>query len=767
NLISFRGINRVPDIQGEERLQQNIFNQGKNTGQLAYTPNTSYRSRALKGPNSRIGTGLESAIAKAIRDAATRGEKPVFYSAMGTVFNSCQEAWDFYNLYSWEIGFGIRYGRSRTNDNEYMTKMNIVCSCEGRPEHEDSNSIRTQCKAMIRLLRTKDHGWYITKFVGDHNHPLSESYGENKQWPSHGHIDSRTKDFIRKLRENNVSIGRVCSILGVTDGSSTIRKEVVRSVCAKLAQENIKDDIEKTQQLLEEMKTKDPLMDVRLKVNKEGRIKSMLWSTGKNKLDYKSFGNVVTFDTTYRTNLYNMPFGLFVGVNNHFQSTVFGGVLLTSETTKDFEWAFSQFLSIMGGKAPVTILTDQCAAMEAAAKTTIPSARHRWCRWHVLKKAKEYLGHVYSKYNTFKKEFHHLITYVTSRRRFELGWISLLHQYNLGGNRYLKRLFRKRAKWAKPYFMGVFCAGMTSTQRSESANHMLKKYIPRAAPMHLFVRKFSEFQYDRQDQEDKEKHLTKLKQKATHFNVPIEKHAKEVYTRTMLGHFLRELYESGAYAIADTSVDGKFILVHTSEDNDPAACKTEVKLAADKKRISCKCGLYEHMGMLCHHQLKVLVHLDQRSIPEHNLMKRWTKAASTSGVGMTTGAAPNHGTEEARRSLLVKMAMELATTRDIPDEEYTSLMEAMEKARSASRDKSNTHNSKIQTMGLDKPGISLQCPLRPAKKGRPQSTSLRSWQQGVKRRRNIRTGDKSMDRLLSEDEKNPRGGRTRSVQELL
>ncbi|TVU21368.1 hypothetical protein EJB05_30998, partial [Eragrostis curvula] len=726
---------KVPDIQGDESLQQNIFNQWQNTGQLAYTPiRAKRRSRALKGPDSRIGTGLESAIAKAIRDAATRGEKPVFYPAMGTVFNSCQEAWDFYNLYSWEIGFGIRYGISRTNDNEYMTKMNIVCSCEGRPEHEDSDSIRTQCKAMIRLLRTKDHGWYITRFVGDHNHPLSESCGENKQWPSHGHIDSGTKDFIRKLRENN---------------------------------ENIKDDIGKTQQLLEEMKTKDPLMDVRLKVDKEGRIKSMLWSTGKNKLDYKSFGDVVTFDTTYRTNLYNMPFGLFVGVNNHFQSMVFGGVLLTSETTQDFEWAFSQFLSIMGGKAPVTILTDQCAAMEAAAKTIIPRARHRWCRWHVLKKAKEYLGHVYSKYSTFKKEFHHLITYVTSRRRFELGWISLLHKYNLGGNRYLKRLFRKRAKWAKPYFMGVFCAGMTSTQRSESANHMLKKYIPRAAPMHLFVRKFSEFQYDRQDQEDKEKHLTKLKRKAAHFNVPIKKHAKEVYTRTMLGHFLRELYESGAYAIADTSVDGKFILVHTSEDNDPAACKTEVKLAADKKGISCKCGLYEHMGMLCRHQLKVLVHLDQRSIPEHNLMKRWTKAASRSGDGMTAGAAPNHGTEEARRSLLVKMAMELATTRDIPDEEYTSLMEAMEKARSASRDKSNTHNSNIETTGLDKPGISLQCPLRPEKKGRPQSTSLRSWQQGVKRRRNIRTGDKSMDMLLSEDEENPRGGRTRSVQELL
>ena len=49
---------------------------------------------------------------------------------------------------------------------------------------------------------------------------------------------------------------------------------------------------------------------------------------------------------------------------------------------------------------------------------------------------------------------------------------------------------------------------MTSTQRSESANHMLKRFIQRAAPMHLFVAKFNEFQSDRNDQESKESFIT-------------------------------------------------------------------------------------------------------------------------------------------------------------------------------------------------------------------------------------------------------------------
>jgi hypothetical protein len=57
--------------------------------------------------------------------------------------------------------------------------------------------------------------------------------------------------------------------------------------------------------------------------------------------------------------------------------------------------------------------------------------------------------------------------------------------------------------------MNVFCAGMTSTQRSESANHMLKQFTQRSSPMHLFVRKFNEFQNDRIEQEQKEIHVTK------------------------------------------------------------------------------------------------------------------------------------------------------------------------------------------------------------------------------------------------------------------
>lgn len=113
----------------------------------------------------------------------------------------------------------------------------------------------------------------------------------------------------------------------------------------------------KTVKLLEEMKTISPNLSVCVDLDREGSPMFVLWCTGKNKHDYVYFGDVVSFDTTYMTNLYNMPFGIFVFVNNHYESTIFGGVLMREETIVGFEWAFSKFVEVMNVKSPITILT--------------------------------------------------------------------------------------------------------------------------------------------------------------------------------------------------------------------------------------------------------------------------------------------------------------------------------------------------------------------------------------------------------------------------
>jgi hypothetical protein len=63
---------------------------------------------------------------------AERQTDVVVNPEVGTCFDSIEEAYDFYNLHSWEMGFGIRYGRSRRNAKGGKGMQEITCVHEVR-----------------------------------------------------------------------------------------------------------------------------------------------------------------------------------------------------------------------------------------------------------------------------------------------------------------------------------------------------------------------------------------------------------------------------------------------------------------------------------------------------------------------------------------------------------------------------------------------------------------------------------------------------------
>ena len=85
------------------------------------------------------------------------------------------------------------------------------------------------------------------------------------------------------------------------------------------------------------MQLEDPSYFYSVQVDDDGLILNVFWVDVRSIVDYGHFGDVMCFDTTYRTNQYDRPFAPFIVVNHHKQTTIFGATLLYDETIESFK----------------------------------------------------------------------------------------------------------------------------------------------------------------------------------------------------------------------------------------------------------------------------------------------------------------------------------------------------------------------------------------------------------------------------------------------
>ena len=138
------------------------------------------------------------------------------------------------------------------------------------------------------------------------------------------------------------------------------------------------------------MKAKNDGFFFSLDLDEESQLKYVFWADPKSRTTYKDFGDVVTFDTTYLMNKYDMPFASF-GVNHHGHSILLVCELISHEYTETFTWLFDTWLSCTFISPPLGIIIDQDKSMKNAIEIVFPNTTYSWCLWHILKNVPEKL----------------------------------------------------------------------------------------------------------------------------------------------------------------------------------------------------------------------------------------------------------------------------------------------------------------------------------------------------------------------------------------
>nr|XP_051196742.1 protein FAR1-RELATED SEQUENCE 5-like [Lolium perenne] len=189
-----------------------------------------------------------------------------------------------------------------------------------------------------------------------------------------------------------------------------VRKDLYNMSCREKRKMLAKGDANTTIGIMEKRKRDDPEFFFDYKLGKGGQLLHLFWCDSQSRQDYADFGDVLAFDSTYKTNRYAMPFIPFVGINNHRQTTVFACAIVSDEKEVTYKWLLETFLKAMYQQKPKGIITDGDAAMITAVGKVFPGVWYRVCTWHIEKNMKKHID------SLAHNEFRSLLYYTTSNK---------------------------------------------------------------------------------------------------------------------------------------------------------------------------------------------------------------------------------------------------------------------------------------------------------------------------------------------------------------
>lgn len=560
---------------------------------------------------------------------------------IGQRFATHDAAYEFYSEFAKRCGFSIRRHRTEGKDGvgKGLTRRYFVCHRAGNTPVKTSNenkpqrnrkSSRCGCQAYLRISKTTELGapeWRVTGFANHHNHELLEP-NQVRFLPAYRTISDTDKSRILIFAKTGISVQQMMRLMElekcVEPGYLPFTEKDVRNLLQSFRKVDPEDESIDLLRMCRNIKDKDPNFRFEFTLDSNNRLENIAWSYASSVQSYEIFGDAVVFDTTHRLNAFDMPLGIWVGMNNYGMPCFFGCVLLREENLRSFSWALKAFFGFMNGKAPQTLLTDQNMCLKEAIAVEMPATKHALCIWMIVAKFPSWFNAVLGeRYNEWKAEFYRLYN-LEAIEDFELGWRDMINSFGLHTNRHITNLFALRSLWALPYLRSHFFAGMTTTGQSKSINAFIQRFLSAQTRLAHFVEQVAvavDFKDQAGEQQTMQQNLQNICLKT---GAPMESHAATILTPFAFSKLQEQLVLAAHYASFQME-DGFLVRHHTKLEGG-----RKVYWVPREGIISCSCHQFEFSGILCRHALRVLSTGNCFQIPERYLPLRWRRISTPS-----------------------------------------------------------------------------------------------------------------------------------------
>ena len=549
----------------------------------------------------------------------------------GMSFPSENAVKSFYKQYARRKGFRLKIRNSRKGSDGNVNYFMLACTQEGnRRSLKKFPTIKNKCDAKITVSLKEDGLWYIMKVILDHSHELcptkAMTFKVNKDISMHvkrtretnHEIEARMNKSFRSLAYDAEGYGSLSFV--EQDLRNHVKKEM--HAIGKLA------DGKALRRFFSRMQEQESNFFYDIDFDDNFLVKNVFWADARSRATYDSFGDVVTFDTTYLTNNYDMPLVAFTGVNHHGQSVLFGCGLLSSDDIESFVWFFQSWLRCMSGNPPKGIVTDQCISIQNAIRVVFPATRHRWCLWRIMKKILEKLNSM-ADYKILQNSIKSVIYDTVTEAEFEDQWNHFIKEFNLQDNQWLSGLYIERHRWVPVFLKKDFWAGMSTTQRSESMHAFFDGYINSTTSLQQFIERYDNVLHDKAEEEfeaDFRSFNTAIRCES---NSLIEKQFQSSYTHAKFYEVQAEFRAKINCSVSLKSVKGSICTYDVLEDivvgGQPKEAHFEVIFNRDHHDVSCKCSMFEFKGIMCRHSLIVLAQERVKEVPSKYILPRWNK----------------------------------------------------------------------------------------------------------------------------------------------